>query len=309
MFFPWLFLLSFLVFCKADMTTIIDFLSEKRKPDFKEPVHSACDIRYSSAPLGFHCPHMYMFSDDMLLAQEEDNLFDGKESYVYATAGSYSDMECGKCYLVNLKEEGYPFLLLQVINSGSDIQRGHFDIMIPAGGFGYYNACSQDCKKNYCGGGPCHLGMFDGSFQDWNNFQYSCYQGGLHWTKQDGIQELFRKCNSLVVEKDTIKNRITFQSCVRANLNGFYRNFEKIDFKRVQCPPSLIKVTGMQRQDDIYYSLPEKDKLDFDSHCSSKTCITTMNDCCKPSCAWQKNIATEWNRVYTCNQDGVILSS
>lgn len=292
---------------KANIETVIDFDSGRRLPDYIEPIESACDRRFYSDRYGYHCPHMFMLSDDMIVAQQRDNLLESKLSYLYAVAGSYNDMECGKCYLVRINEpSAYPYLVLQVINSGRDIQRGHFDIMIPAGGFGYYNACTKDCQNRYCQGGPCQYGAYDGQFEDWNSQKSSCYEGGIDWKMEDGIEKLFQTCKSLVGVSNKRKDRTTFQSCVRANLSGFYRNFQNMDYTRVKCPDAMIAVTGMQRQDDLYCSLPNENTT-FDFHCRSPDCITTMNDCCKPACAWQKNIATEWNRVYTCDQNGDIF--
>jgi len=300
MFQYFLFFLCYLPYIFSQNNTIITF-NNKRLPNPVEFIPSGCHSDILSDKYGFHCPHMFMNTDDMIKAQEYDNL-----PYLYVTAGSFSDTECGKCYVIKIMEDNYPILLLQVINSGGDIQRGQFDIMIPAGGFGYYNACTKDCKENYCNGGPCLKNIYHGNFQDWNNEQSSCYKGGIRWNKEDGIYSLFTLCSKLIIDKKKLKNKITFDSCIRTNIAGFYRNFQSIQYSRVQCPRGLISITGIQREDDIDYPYPS-DSIELNQYCNSDTCITTMNDCCKPSCAWKKEFTKkEWDRVYTCNEKGEI---
>ena len=83
---------------------------------------------------------------------------------------------------------------------------------------------------------------------------------------------------------------------------GYHANFQ-VDFQRVQCPPSLYKVTGLRRKDNAQYPKPDI-KLSLRS--SGRT--TTTMDCCKPTCAWRQNIADiadpQFPQVYTCNKDG-----
>lgn len=68
-----------------------------------------------------------MFSDDMLAAAKYDKL---DKNFVYAMAGSGSDSDSGICYQVQLLDaekvwrSNFPMLVVQVINSGFDVQPG-----------------------------------------------------------------------------------------------------------------------------------------------------------------------------------------
>jgi hypothetical protein len=92
----------------------------------------------------------------------------------------------------------------------------------------------------------------------------------------------------------------------------------KVYVKRVQCPVALTQVTGCKL---IEPELPPPDPnvltpeaAAADSTFKSGYSTTTMQDCCKPTCAWRDQVtgATgghqadgEYNSFYTCGKDGV----
>jgi hypothetical protein len=106
-------------------------------------------------------------SDDMIGAAEHDGL---SNDFLYGIAGGSGDSECGVCYQIQLLaaekvwKDDFPRLIIQVVNSGFDVMPGQLDIMVGAGGQGYFTAVNGDCDTHYCQGGPCAEGMFEGDF-------------------------------------------------------------------------------------------------------------------------------------------------
>lgn len=267
---------------------------------------------------GFACPHMMMLSDDMILAAKKDGLY---PTFLYATAGSASDDECGKCYQVKLLDAErqwdpeFKQIVVQVINSGYDVMRGQFDIFMGGGGFGYFTACNNDCKTKYCQGGPCFDFMYNTTFENWNNAQFDdpniCYSGGIKWFNKSDILNI---CKHLVEDDQSLKNKITIDSCFRTNTLLYHQNFVSLDAKRVACPTHLYLLTGLKRKDNENY--PKIDILNnFDIECRGSReqghyCITTMQDCCKPSCSWSNKGYPDlvFSRADTCDKSGNIYN-
>lgn len=281
---------------------------------------SACANGQKSSTYGFACPHMMMFSDDMILASRRDRL---ERNFLYAVAGSASDDECGKCYQVQLLDAerewrpDFKQLIVQVINSGHDVMRGQFDLFMGGGGFGYFTSCNQDCKTRYCQGGPCNDFMYNSTFSKWNNAEYNdpniCYSGGIKWLDHKNKTEILKLCRGLVGSSRSLKDNITVDSCYRTNINLYHQNFVSVNAKRVACPTSLYQLTGLNRRDNENYpkiNITNK----FDIQCrgdrtKGQYCITTMQDCCKPSCSWSNKgyPSDTYPRADTCSKFGKIL--
>lgn len=269
---------------------------------------------------GFVCPTMMMYSDDMLAAARMDNL----TSFLYAVAGSAADDECGKCYQIRLLDaerewkSNFKPLIVQVVNQGHDVMQGQFDLFMGGGGFGYFTSCNQDCRSRYCQGGPCHGFMYTSSFDDWNHPEYSdpnvCYSGGIKWLNHTNKDEVLRMCRGVVGTSRALKDRVTIDSCYRTNIYLYHQNFVSLDARRVACPVNLYKLTGLRRQDDG--SQPRANvRNTLDIRCrgsreQGRYCITTMQDCCKPSCSWSnKGLPdTTYPRADTCDKNGNILN-
>jgi len=287
---------------------------------------SACANGWSSSQnYGYICPQMAMYSDSMEAAARID-FPETTTTFVYATAGGQKDEECGKCYQVQVLDAeqqwkpNFPLLVVQIINSGFDVLPHQLDLFMGAGGFGYFTACNSDCRSRACQGGTCGgPGMFSGTFDDWNDPQYAdpnpCYSGGIKWlngtTTEENLQESCLKLNR--GNLSTVAAKATYDSCVRSNLQLFHQNFVSTNSKRVRCPPALVDVTMMQRADDANYPHPDP-SLQLDLVCRGdrsrgRYCVTTMQDCCKPSCAWSGKAETVlgMNCVATCDRDGNVV--
>jgi hypothetical protein len=284
---------------------------------------SACANGGSGSSYAYACQHMNMLTDDMLLAARRDGL---AEDFLYAVSGANSDSECGICYQMELlkaekvwRDYWFPQIITQVVNSGFDVLHGSQDISHAAGGFGYYQALSSDCQYNYCDGGPCKEGMYEGDFAAWTDAEFPtkdrCYAGGLKVFNHTDYNELVRKCRRLTGEKDILNNRILWDGCIRSNLVFLHQNFYGSRYTRVQCPESLYRLTGIRRSDDEDYPYPHIDnRLDksVDGNIESgHPATTTYSDGCRPSCAWPGKVNTVpgYSAVDVCDRQGRVLST
>jgi hypothetical protein len=251
--------------------------------------------------------------------------YDGLDAdFVYATAGSGSDADSGLCYQVQLLDgerawkPNFPQLIVQVINSGFDVMAGQIDIFMGGGGFGYFNACSRDCSSNYCQGGPCAEGMYNGNFEAWTNAHYPdpnlCYSGGVKWLNETSNKEVEALCKALSNGNEAYKDLVLYDSCVKTNRQLFHQNFVSTKYKRVQCPEGLFRLTGIQRQDDDVFPLPDishtLDQTCTGSREGGKYCTTSVQDCCCMSASWSGKVSTieGYGRVDRCDRNGQIIS-
>lgn len=279
---------------------------------------SACNNGWGAGPVAYACPHQAMLSDDMVLASRHDRL---DAFFDYATAGSGTDAECGTCYQVELLDAERVWnpdskqLIVQVINSGFDVMPGQLDLFMGAGGFGYFTACNSDCGQRFCQGGPCAEGMYSGTFDDWTNARYmdpnACYSGGIKWLNESSQEDVEALCLGLGGnDVDAFKSIVTYDSCVRTNRALYHQNFVSTNYARVQCPESLYRLTGLQREDDAQFP-PASPSLPLTQACrgsrgQGRYCVTTMQDCCVPSCSWPGKVQTtpDYPRVDRCDREG-----
>lgn len=288
---------------------------------YQQVVYSVCgnNGQQTGPNMGYACPHMMMFSTDMILAAEYDGL---DEDFYYAVGGGGSDdHDCGRCYQVqpfdpeskNSTSTQDHQLIIQVVNSGFDVMDGQFDIFMAAGGFGFFNACSRDCKDKYCAGGPCVEGQYEGDFNAWNPNTPSCYGGGVRLLS-NSTEEVLAACTALSSGPLRSKDEILIQSCVFSNFLLYHQNFLSSRSVAVQCPDGLSRLTGLRRSDEQGLPVAHKNNL-LITHClgsrsENRYCLSTMADCCMPSCAWNDKGSPDrvWNRIDTCKKDGTLYN-
>ncbi len=282
---------------------------------------SACSNGGYGDTHAYACPHQAMLTQDMRLAADFDNL---SKQFVYALAGSGTDQECGKCYQVQLLDaertwtDDFPQLVVQIVNSGYDVMPGQLDLFMGGGGFGYFTACNRDCDTHHCQGGRCARGMYRGDFRAWTDARFpdpnQCYAGGIKWLNDTTAETLTTLCLALS-DGDTslLKDLALQESCLLTNRRLFHQNFVSSTYTRVQCPKGLTLLSGIRREDDDLWkpALAENvlDNTCHGSRANGHYCITTMQDCCVPSCSWGGKVATTpgFNRVDRCFADGSIV--
>jgi len=79
----------------------------------------------------------------------------------YGFAASHTNGDCGKCF--ELSFNNGKKLVVMISNIGGDVANGQFDLMIPGGGVGAFNALSTQIQQN--GGNSSNLGAQYGGFR------------------------------------------------------------------------------------------------------------------------------------------------
>ncbi|MDR2582491.1 MAG: T9SS type A sorting domain-containing protein [Fibromonadaceae bacterium] len=79
----------------------------------------------------------------------------------YGFAASHTNGDCGKCF--ELSFNNGKKMVIMVSNIGGDVANGQFDLMIPGGGVGAFNALSNQISQN--GGSSSNLGQQYGGFR------------------------------------------------------------------------------------------------------------------------------------------------
>jgi len=159
-------------------------------------------------------------------------------------ATSHGDV-CGKCFEMQFTGEGYhganpgaaaiagKRMIIQAINVGHDVAGGQIDIMVPGGGVGAYNGCSDQW------GIP--------------NDQLGAQYGGLLTACQEiyGHQdhEALKNCLRSKNEKLFRSRGLTQMA---KGLDWYIDWYEAADnpvivYSEVSCPRELVNISGMQR--------------------------------------------------------------
>lgn len=161
--------------------------------------------------------------------------------------GSYGPSgNLGKCFEFHPKGTDWKFIF-QVINEGSDIVDGSFDIQTGAGGVGFFNACTMNTSE----GGPP---MFS---EDLGAFGEIC--GGVRSEEA---------CSSVPASIQTL--------CERA-FQWRGRDLQVENIRRVRCPSELYEITGLRLTTD---------DSSFSEEFRSNGHTTTTMDCCRPAASW-----------------------
>ncbi|MCL2284088.1 MAG: hypothetical protein FWC26_12300 [Fibromonadales bacterium] len=106
------------------------------------------------------------------------------DNLAYGFAASHKNADCGKCFLLQFKDNGEggmsgtisgKKMVLMISNIGGDVSGDQFDIMIPGGGVGAFNALSNQISQ--LGGSSSDLGVQYGGFRGKCGNSVSCVQG------------------------------------------------------------------------------------------------------------------------------------
>lgn len=211
----------------------------------------------------------------------------------------------GACYRLKIKGVEKE-LLLQSVNTGSDVSGFQFDLQMGDGGAGAYNACAG-------GERPGHDSMFPGSYDE------------STWGKQFGGADSIEQCDNLPpypakdeaakMQGDNLQElcKYSFAKKVRGATGG---NNSIQQIGRVECPQELVHFTQFKRKDDpIGFQCgvdTKKGCVQAPHDCpggSDPWCLTRMMDCRKPSGAVKDNVKEELmvaghKVVQTCTSDG-----
>jgi hypothetical protein len=183
------------------------------------------------------------------------------------------------------------------------------------GGYGANNACAGVSNAMYTSF-PDQGGNYAGGVKATRYAQ--CASGGRYTAASIGSAT----CQSYVASQcDAIKasstavQTTTQNSCIESNLvDSQYHINWTVYAKRVECPTNLTHVTGCKLNNQ---GLPAADPsasnvMTVDGSFKSGYTTTTMQDCCKPTCAWAGNVSntdSTWSAFYTCSQSGAPVTN
>jgi len=229
----------------------------------------------------------------------KDNVYFGLGTY-----GSSDDPQrgLGACYRLTVDTVDRP-ILVQSINTGSDVAGNQFDLQIGDGGAGQYNTCAGKSTS-----------MYPGPTSVWGHV----YGGVDHRAECSGLPPY---PNNPIPMKSAGDDLITlcqygFDKKVRGEGGS---NPTLLNVGRVKCPPELYNFTQMQRADDpeSYHVIQSakgfpnkavKCQADVPGG-GTAYCLTRMMDCRKPSGAYIDNIQSKlvvdkMKVVQPCTSDG-----
>jgi hypothetical protein len=104
---------------------------------------------------------------------------------------------------------------------------------------------------------------------------------------------------------------ISQQSCVQANrVDDHYHTNWEVLVQRVECPEALTQVTGcrlgsqgLPEADPAIQTVDQAQQAGFRGGYHT----TTMQDCCRPTCAWPTNVtgtSDDYGHFYVCDGSG-----
>lgn len=197
---------------------------------------SACDSDAPSA--GYTC-----FSNVPVAVSET-------LSYGFAAVPAEGDI-CGRCYRIDFDGTGHydaadpgsqqlagHTMIVQATNIGHDVGGGQFDLLIPGGGVGLFNACTRQWGLE----SDAPLGA------QYGGFLTACQaEGGSH----DDVRACVRnRCDTVFDEPHLAE--------LRAGCEWFVDWFKaadnpNLDYAEVECPAALVAISGLDRRplDDI----------------------------------------------------------
>lgn len=294
-------------------------------PNYANENRSGCE----PAGNGFMCPRAMVFSPEMKQAALDD--WGGPDApFTYGVVGhdpdpggvddqsaSYSST-CCQCYQLVFKgpsdgSVSIPVPKPMIVQAFNTYAGGPtaFDVYMAAGGHGNFNGCTEN--------GTLYSGYPD-TGGDWSGgaraTRYDQCRGEMGYSEasvgsaacQDYVAG---ECAQITAAEPT--QSIARDSCLETNRveTHYHMNWEVVA-RRVECPEALTRVTGCRLNEQ---SLPAADPSIGNPSDALAAGFrdgyhtTTMEDCCRPTCAWPTNVTNtrdSWSRFYVCDGNGGI---
>jgi hypothetical protein len=301
--------------------------------------------------IGFLCPRFILFGAEMTQAAKDDWGSSPPFNYaivghdpdsVLDSNGTSATRSCCQCYQlvydvpneaeaqVNGNSSGAsavvvpPPLVVQAFNTSAGGGK-NFDVYMGAGGFGGNNACDPNFTEEPSPSGDYLYTTFPTVGESGNGGEKAAILSqcltdenlvtGATLSSASCQGQVQSDCNEITASTTAIASG-TIQSCVASNdPSTFYHLNWQVYAKKVACPTHLTQVTGCELAPDgaplANPNVTTAAQAAADPTFLSGYTTTTMQDCCKPTCAWQDNVTSagtavgEYNSFYTCDQTGV----
>lgn len=145
-------------------------------------------------------------------------------SYGFAAA-SGSNYSCGRCYQFTFTGDGSAnsgsikgkSMVVQILNTGGDVAESQFDLLIPGGGVGMFNACSSQ----------------------WGTSDLGAQYGGFALTCKNDKSCIKTKCDTVFAGKPDLAAGCDWY------LNWFGgADNPKFSYKEISCPAAITQKSG-----------------------------------------------------------------
>lgn len=292
-------------------------------PDPEDETRSGCE----PSGTGFMCPQAMVFSPSMKQAVYDDWGMD-TPPFTYGVVGhdpdpggvdgasaSYSST-CCQCYQLVFERpsagnESLPPPRPMIVQAFNTYAGGPtaFDIYMAGGGHGNFNGCTENGRQYT--GYPDLGGDWTGGVRATRYGQCNTDMGYTEASvAADACQDYVRsECELLQASEPT--QSISRQSCIEANrIDDHYHTNWEVMVQRVECPEALTQVTGCRLAPQ---GLPEADPA-IQTPADAQQAgfrdgyhTTTMQDCCRPTCAWPTNVTGTtggFSHFYVCDAEG-----
>jgi hypothetical protein len=271
---------------------------------------------------GYMCARSMVFSPELKQAALDDwGMAD--PPFVYGTVGHDADnggldngSTCCQCYQLVFESadftSGVPApkpMIVQTFNTAAGGGKA-FDIYMAAGGFGANNGCTggnamysqyPDLGGNYTGG------VRATRYSQCTDKNIYTVGAIASTTCQSYVAS---QCNMISSTASAANQSTSRNSCIETNFtNSLYHTNWNVRAKRVECPENLTRVTGCKLNNQ---GLPKADPAaqsvaTADSSFRTGYHTTTMQDCCRPTCAYPGNVQNadaSYSVFYTCDKAG-----
>jgi hypothetical protein len=290
-------------------------------PNLKNNATSACQNGN-----GFMCARSMVYSPELKQAEADDFGSATDPGFVYGVVGHDADQggldsssnSCCQCYQLVFTSPRDPVsgvptpkpMIVQAFNTGAGGGK-NFDIYMAMGGYG---ANSNGCPGMYSMiptiGEPGQGGIRVENLSQCSSNGYT-----LASISASSCQSaVMSTCGMLQSNSSSIQTT-SQMSCVETNQpqNLYHMNWN-VMAKRVECPTNLTRVTGCKLNSQ---NLPQADATAVDQASASSKgfssgyTTTTMQDCCRPTCAYPANVTKsgvsadgQYGAFYTCDATG-----
>lgn len=285
-------------------------------PTRSDTLRSSCDNG-----TGYMCARQMVFSPEFKQAAFDDWGMDDPP-FVYGVVGHDLDAggvdangrnACCQCYQLIFESptgaSGLPTpkpMIVQAFNTAAGGPK-NFDIYMAAGGYGSNNGCTAGSSPMYSMF-PDLGGDFTGGVRA---SRYSQCGSSLSSISSQSCQTFIAGECEKIQSTFSATNQSTSQaSCEQSNLpTSHYHINWNVRAMRVECPTNLTRVTGCKLNPQ---NLPQpnpaaKDVGSATSDFRSGYTTTTMQDCCRPTCAYPSNVSnsdSQYSVFYTCDRAG-----
>jgi hypothetical protein len=271
---------------------------------------------------GFMCVRSMLLSPELKQAASEDWGNADDPPFVYGTVGHDADTggldngnTCCQCYQLVFESPigatGLPIPKPMIVQSFNTAAGGgkKFDIFMATGGYGANNGCVAGGRQYDAF--PDLGGDYSGGVRASRYSQ--CSQMGQWNASSIGSQmcQSYIESQCTMIRSSAASVQSTSQaSCMQSNYveNHYHINWN-VRAKRIECPTNLTRVTGCKLNNQ---GLPQanpdaRTAATADSSFRTGYGTTTMQDCCRPTCAYPNNVQNAdgaWPIFYTCDKAG-----